>query len=236
MKKGDKDQFGPFAESLCDAACRNHVPRFLFLSIPYVERFVLGKTVTMKVFDSIEVKLRERIAKSTTFLTVARLSEMSEMGHLMEMVSYLHFWPYVPGYDVQMQPISARDFGLAVVDYCKSDKAPEEYLVGGPQIVRWSEFREIVSSVIGKDLWSIPVPLLLLRFWEMVLTMARVFTPILGTICDLIKLATIPMLSDTRNDDFVTFGSDRIQEVLLNHQETYVKDKLKQARTYSETK
>jgi hypothetical protein len=229
LKKGDKDAFERFLTSLCDVTCRNQVPRFLLLGLPYVEHFELGKTATMEVFDRMEGKLRETAAQSkTTSLTVTRLSEMSEAGHLLEMAKFLHFWPYVVGFDPVMQPITASDYAVSIADFCKNDEKPAEYLVGGPRVLRWRELGHVVSRVLKKELWHVPIPLFLLKAWVHLLGSLRSWVPLLGTIADLLKIASVPMLSNTRSDDFATFGHCRMEDALTKHQETYWRDKMKQ--------
>jgi hypothetical protein len=240
LQKGDLNRFGPFVESLCEVACRNEVPKLVFLGLPYVEQFVLGKTNTTRFYDEIEQKLRQRVADSkTTFLTILRINETSELGHLMEMATYLHFWPHIWGYDPVMQPMSANDCAKAMAAFCNSERElppsaqsrVTEYLVGGQEILKWTKLGRLISSITGLHLVQIPIPLVFLWLMINVLGFLSKCFPeklsVLSTIVDMVKIATVPMLSNTRNDQTIAVGEDRVEDVLRQQRINYVREKVK---------
>lgn len=102
LQPDDKLQFAPMVENLSKVACRNGVPHVLFLGLPYVGTYVLGRTSTMDMLASSEEHLKEIILqhnhniqtnRNKTSLNIVRLAEMSKLGHMVEIAAMLHFWP-----------------------------------------------------------------------------------------------------------------------------------------------
>lgn len=102
LKGGDDISYFPMVENLCSAVIENRVPRLLLHGMPYLENNQFGESQTMKIIKDTEQSARNRFesssASSSLTLTISRICEMSEIGHLMESVSMLGFFPCACGY------------------------------------------------------------------------------------------------------------------------------------------
>jgi len=221
LKAGDLMQYAATIDNLCDAVCINNVPRLILLGLPYFEGSPpFGLSSSMTVIARAEEHARERFQRSdcSSQLTISRINEMSEMGHLLEIARTLHFWPRVFGRDTKLQPVSARDFALAVATFSEQDHYDNkpELLIGGPQVVTWSELGNSISKAIGKRLVVVPLPLMILQVWIGFIRLAKWLVPFLQVFESILQIATIPMILNTTSNEFESIGSDRLDDYLVD--------------------
>lgn len=163
LKEGDDMSYQPMVENLCNASIRNKVPRTLLHGLPYLERNIAGDSPTMKVVRNAEESAREVFdcpSNKSSQLTISRTCEMSEIGHLLEALRMIGFFPFAVGYNPLLHPISPRDFAAAVANYVEEEFIiKNELLVGGPRQIRWRELGQMISDASKRKLRIIVLPL-----------------------------------------------------------------------------
>jgi putative NADH-flavin reductase len=221
LKLNDSMTFAVTIQNLSDMVCRNKVPRMIMLGHPYLEKYLFDKTPTMYQIQRAEDEAKNRFSKQSinsdfSKLTIARTGEMSEMIHLLGFSRAIHVWLCVWGCDPKHQPISAHDFAIAMYDFMEAeDSHISEYLVGGPQVLTWSEIGHSISKALGRRHIVIPLPLCFFSFWIYCFGVGKCIFPFLEGLENILKLVAMPMTSSSRNDDFITVGSDYLDDYLL---------------------
>lgn len=88
----DAKYFAPMVNNLCEAVCSNGVPRLLLHGMPYIGESPFNvESPTMKIIQEAETEARECIninfsSSSPSLLSISRLCELSEIGHIQESV------------------------------------------------------------------------------------------------------------------------------------------------------
>jgi hypothetical protein len=243
--------------NLSNAVCVNKVPCMLMHGLPYLDKLVLGETPSFSQLRLVEKMARERfpLAASSSNnkddknsaggicsqLVISRISEMSEIGFLLEASRMIRVWLCVRGLDPKLQPISARDFAVAVCDFAEKDHnchtPMQELLVGGPQIITWRELGRSISQAIGRRHFEISLPLWVFSIWIAFFGFAKFILPFLEGLENVFKYAVMPMTANTTSGEFESVGSDRIEEFLREHaasdQATHVHNQIFHSRDES---
>jgi hypothetical protein len=239
------EDFKPYAamiRNLSDAVCVNKVPDMLMHGPPYLDKLVLGETPSLSQRRLVEELVRERFASASnkydknsdvcSHLTISRSSEMAEIGFLLEASRMIRVWLCISGFDPKLQPISARDFAVAVCDFAEKDSShtKEELLVGGPQVITWRELGRSISEAIGRRHLEISLPLWVFSIWISFFGFAKYILPFLEGLENVFKCAVMPMTANTTSDEFESVGRDRIEDFLREHavsdQATYVNNRI----------
>ena len=230
LKEGDAMSYQPMVENLCNAAISAKVPRVLLHGLPYLERNIAGDSPTMKVVRKAEESARKIFdcpSNKSSQLTISRICEMSEIGHLLEAVRMIGFFPCAVGYNPLLHPISPRDFAAAVANYVEEEFIiKKELLVGGPRRIRWRELGQMITDASKRKLRIIVLPLFV---YKLILYILGMFPSLQGMyLC--LKLVVIPMTTNTASGDFISVGSDDaqlyIQEQLETEGTTWVHSKV----------
>ena len=230
LKEGDEWSYRPMVENLCNAAISAKVPRVLLHGLPYLERNIAGDSPTMKVVRNAEESAKEifdRPSNKSSQLTISRICEMSEIGHLLEAARMIGFFPCAVGYNPLLHPVSPRDFAAAVANYVEEELIiKNELLVGGPRQIRWREFGQMITDASKRKLRIIVLPLFV---YKLILYILGIFPSLKGMyLC--LKVIVIPMTTNTASRDFISVGSDDaqlyIQEQLETEGTTWVHSKL----------
>ena len=211
LKDGDEWSYRPMVENLCNAAISAKVPRVLLHGLPYLERNIAGDSPTMKVVRNAEENAKEifdRPSNKSSQLTISRICEMSEIGHLLEAVRILGFFPCAIGYNPLLHPISPRDFSMAIANYVEEIFIiKNELLVGGPRQIRWRELGREITIASRGELRAVTLPLFA---YNLVLYILGFFSSLRG-MCLCLKLLLIPMTTNTASGDFISVGSDDVR-------------------------
>ena len=218
LKARDYVSYTAMIQNLSDLVCANSVPNLMMLGRPYVEEYPFGMTPSMLVVQCAEKQARERFrVTDSSRLTIVRIAEMSEFGYLLELARITRIWFCVWGKEPKLQPMSARDFATAVAVYAKQDANMPELLIGGPQVLTWSELGASISEALGKQLFIISVPMIFFKVWIGVLCLAKSLLPFLEGFENILKVMSIPMIANCTNDDFECIGDDRLDAFLRAH-------------------
>jgi len=225
---GDYLVFEKTMLNLFHAVCEYQVPHLIMVSHPYVSSFPFGKTPHTKVRMRLEEAARELFNQSSNSrrLTIARITEMSEIGHLFEIAKMLHVWPCLRGYNPRLQPISAHDFAMAITtNYVLGDDSDthnetepkfKEILIGGPKVYRFRDIGRVASAAIGKRLPVIPVPVVLVRLLLTALRFLKLFWSRVEGIETVLVLAGTAMAGDSVSEIHKSFGSERLEDYLFD--------------------
>jgi hypothetical protein len=195
------------------------------------EELPLGSIAAIDLVRETARAAREILSpeESTTALTIARVSDMSENGLLLELALRTGVWPCAWGRDPWLRPITSRDFGVAVASFvekarCPDDpvsrpEGPAELLVGGPQAIRWRELGTEISRVTGTLLRTVDLPLWMYRaalaacrFGARAGSARR-----LERAASLLAMVGIPMLVDTTSEDHEAVGDDSIDDSIARY-------------------
>ena len=211
LREGDAMSYRPMVEHLSNAAIRDKVPRILLHGLPYLGGNNAGNSPTMKIVRSAEKRAREIFdhpSNKTSHLSISRICEESEIGHLLEAVRMIGFFPCAIGCNPLLCPISPRDFSIAVANYVEEEFViNNELLVGGPRQITWRKLGQEITNASKGKLRAVTLPLFVYR---LALYMLGIF-PSLRGMCLCLKLIVIPMTTNTASDDFIYVGSDDIQ-------------------------
>jgi hypothetical protein len=218
LKEGDRFVFKQMVANLSDAACVNNVPRMLLHGLPYVEANKIGETATMRILKESEGMAKKRFRGETrSSLTISRINEMSEIGHLLEFAQIIRCWPCACACNPLLHPVTARDFAKAVADFSEGDHKNHELLVGGPYQITYRDLGASISNVCDRPLPFITLPLIAYKVLIWILSFLGRFSPMFRGMCISLKLCVLPMTTHTANDKFVCIGSDTIEEYLREH-------------------
>lgn len=211
LKEGDAMSYQPMVENLCNAAISAKVPRILLHGLPYLEGNNAGNSPTMKIVRSAEERAREifdRPSNKSSQLTISRICEESEIGHLLEAVRMIGFFPCAIGCNPLLHPISPRDFSIAVADYVEEEFVMNnELLVGGPRQISWRKLGQEIATASRVKLRAVTLPLFAYKLALYILG----FFPSLTGMCLCLKLIIIPMTTNTASGAFISVGSDDVQ-------------------------
>jgi hypothetical protein len=196
----------------------------LLLGVPYVDKFLFGLTPNAESYRGVETDVRERFDAQAQdksegpSLSIVRIAEMSEVGHLLEFARMTGLWLCMMGYDPCMQPISARDFATAVARLLQGGgEWKEEILLGGPDIISWRQLGRLIEETIGKRLFHISIPLCILKVMVYMLNFAGMILPFLEGLANVLKLASIPMTANATSDKHERIGVDHLEDYLREH-------------------
>ena len=89
LVKGDNLNYTQTISNFCNIAKANNVPRVLLHGIPYVESNIIGDSPTMSVLRQAESCANDILEGSSTYLTISRICEHSEIAHLLEAVDMI---------------------------------------------------------------------------------------------------------------------------------------------------
>lgn len=222
--KAERTAYVGLVTNLSDMVCRFHVPNMLLLGAPYFDKYLLGVTPSagLGAAQQAEECAKERFSRQeVSHLTVARISEMSEAGLLLQMAQKFGVWLCIYGYNPRMGFISSHDFALAVAQFAdqKNHEHQHDLLVAGPMVVTWRELGHLVSDALGRPPYFLELP-----FWvtaiRILVPLLRLFgkvVPVLGKIANVLVIGSIPMTTDTISDDHVYIGSDRVEDYLREY-------------------
>jgi hypothetical protein len=193
----------------------------LLHGFPYLEANKMGKTPHMQVRKEAEKRAKERFDGGTSSLTISRINEMSEIGHMLEIAQMMGCWLCAYGYNPLLHPVTARDFAKAVADFCEDHSSDhrkcEEFLVGGPRQITYKDLGRAISNVCEKPLIFVTLPLIVYRFLVWLLGFLGCVSPMLRGISYSLKVLGVAMTTNTANDKFIFVGSDTIDEYLREH-------------------
>lgn len=221
LKGGDDISYFPMVENLCSAVIENRVPRLLLHGMPYLENNQFGESQTMKIIKDTEQSARNRFeiesSSAPSSLTISRICEMSEIGHLMEeSLHMLGFFPCACGYNPVLHPCTSRDFATAIANYAEdSTFTKNELLVGGPYQLTWKELADMYSRETG--LKCITLPLVLYKAALLFIGVLCTIFPSLKGLHLSMRLLMIPMTTNTANDKFISVGNDRMEDFLRDY-------------------
>ena len=214
LKEGDAMSYGPMVENLCRSAIRAKVPRMLLHGLPYLEENIAGDSPTMTILrktEDISRELFECCSDKTSQLTISRICEMSELGHLLEAARMIGFFPCAAVYNPLLHPMSPKDFSISVANFVEEERfLKDELLVGGPKQCRWRDLAETTCNASGGNLRTFTLPLFAYR---LALYILGIFPSMRGVhIC--LKLMVIPMTTNTASENFLFVGSDSVEEYI----------------------
>eukprot|EP00563_Minutocellus_polymorphus_P017887 CAMPEP_0197729746 /NCGR_PEP_ID=MMETSP1434-20131217/31831_1 /TAXON_ID=265543 /ORGANISM="Minutocellus polymorphus, Strain CCMP3303" /LENGTH=516 /DNA_ID=CAMNT_0043316459 /DNA_START=64 /DNA_END=1611 /DNA_ORIENTATION=+ len=214
LKDGDAMSYLPMVENLCRAAIRTQVPRILIHGLPYLEENIAGDSPTMTIVREAEDRARELCGCSpdkSSQLTISRICEMSELGHLLEAARMIGFFPCAVGCNPLLHPISPRDFSIAVANYVEEEGfIKNDLLVGGPKQFRWRDLAKTTCEASRGNLRSLTLPLFVYRLALYILGML----PSMRGFYICLKLMVIPMTTNTASDRFLFVGSDSVEDYI----------------------
>lgn len=223
-KADDREIFAPLVQNLSEAVLTNGVPNMLLLGLPYVDRFLFGLTRNMETYRGVEMCVREIFEAQSSdksegsSLSIVRITEMSEIGALLEFARMTGLWLRITGSDPYSQPISAKDFATAVARLVQGDdKWKEEILLGGPDIISWRELGKLIEKSIGKRLFLVSLPLCVLKVMVRTLDYAGTILPFLEGLANVLKIVSIPMTANATSDKHQSVGEDRLEDYLREH-------------------
>ena len=155
---------------------------------------------------------------------------MSEFGHILELTSITRLWFCAWGKDPNHQPISSRDFATGVAAFAAKDNSSPELLLGGPQVLTWSELSVLISEALGKQIIVISLAIIFYKVWVGVVGLTKSLLPFLEGFENVLKISTIPMISNCTNDEFECVGMDHADAHLRAQaaagRATYVKERI----------
>jgi hypothetical protein len=233
-REREQESFRRMVRNLCHMAASHRVPHVLLLGLSYMgsdeEELPLGSIAAIDLVRETEDAAREIMSseESTTALTIARVSDMSEIGFLLELALKTGVWPCAWGRDPLLRPITSRDFGVAVASFVEKARGtddpvsrpegPAELLVGGPQSIRWRELGTEISRVTGTPLRTVGLPLWVYRA---AIAACRIGaargSARLERAASLLVMVGIPMLVDTTSEDHEAFGDDSIDDSIARY-------------------
>lgn len=226
LKTGDVVEFERTMMNLFEAVCQYQVPQMIMVGRPYVSSFEFGMTPHTRMRMRMEDTAIEVFNQSSSSrLTIVRITEMSEIGHLLEIATIVRVWICLRGRNPRLQPISARDFASAITLRCAavvdndeetnvSKEKTQELLMGGPKVYTFGEIRQGVASATGMRLPVFPVPVSLVRLLLATLRFLKLCLPRVEGIETVLILAVTAMAGDSVTENHETFGKDRLEDYL----------------------
>lgn len=154
-----------------DAANRANVGRFVLLS-------ATGVGVPGTAYQETKFRAEQHVLNSKLDVVVLRPSVIfGDPGPNMEFATQLYrdmVAPPVPAIGffsgvstksgaVLMSPVHVGDMALAVCKLLQKPTAAGTYLLGGPEVLSWTEMIQRIAAAAGKRKWVMPMPIALMK-------------------------------------------------------------------------
>lgn len=210
----DRYAFEDLIKRLSTAVTMNGVPILLLLGRPYVSVYTFGMTPNMKAYEKAEMYAKWRFDNSTTGsrLTIARIGEISEIGHLLEIAQRTHVWISVRGYNPRLHPIDAVSFAVAVADFVAEQESESitetpELLVGGKEVITWRDLGALISEELPSKLHFFDIPICVISILLWIFHLCGKIFPFFQGIENVMRITAIPMTADSTSVQHTHIGN-----------------------------
>ena len=130
----------------------------------------------------------------------------------------LKFYPVCIGHNPLLHPVCSRDFASYIDNYIEDETVCNtELLVGGPQRITWKELGQKMQLASKSFLPCVSLPLFCYKAILQLLGFFSSFIPSLKGIYITLLLLMIPMTTDTASKEFISVGTDTVEEYLQEH-------------------
>lgn len=222
----DRNEFEEMIQKLSTAVTKNGVPDMLLLGRPFVSAYTFGMTENMKAYEKAELYAKRCFVRCKTgsHLTIVRIGEISEIGHLLEIAQRTHAWICVRGYNPYLQPIDETSFAVAVANFVE-EKRPHpavevsELLIGGNEIITWRDLGNIVSEELPSKAYFLDVPLCAIKLMIWFFHLCAKFFPIFHGFENVLRITGIPMTADSTSEKH-----ERVGNISIRH---YVRSRIR---------
>lgn len=154
-----------------DAASRMNVGRFVLLS-------ATGVRVPGTAYQETKYRAEQHLMAGNLDVAVLRPSVIfGDPGPNMEIATQLYrdmVAPPLPAIGffsgmspksgaVRMSPVHVDDVALAACQLLQNSAASGVHLLGGPEVLAWTEMVHRIATAVGKRKWVVPMPIALMK-------------------------------------------------------------------------
>jgi hypothetical protein len=220
LTSNDHATFEGLIANLSKCVCENQVPSMKMLGVPYLDQWLFEKIPSVKAIERAELTAKKIFDSSghSSSLTIFRLAEMSEIGHMMEIANMTRLWISIHGYNPRVRPISADDFGEYGAEWVTSvDNTRSEFCIDGPQDITHTELGRSISQALGKRLFFLAIPLWIFQVLIQILHAKILILPGLEGIENVLILLGLGMTGNATSENHEITGKDRLDDFLFQH-------------------